>query len=153
MSISTNKGESSYIRPPPPNTDWNLLSPQCSDKLANVYVKYSLQASSTKIFRSCKLLGEWKTGFAWTQFLWSKNIKQRVWSRSYYNSDVESTVSGYSSALFSFFPSLGVMMLNDLSCLSWDKFPAAWALFIGRRWCINSENRVIAKLESQFIRL
>lgn len=45
----------------------------------------------------------------------------------------------------------GMLLPKDLPWLSWAKFNASWALFIGS--CIDSETCMIAKLESQLIRL
>lgn len=58
--ITTNKGKFSFVISPTstPQRACNLLSPKPSDKLASVYVEYSLQASFVKIFRLSKLLGE-----------------------------------------------------------------------------------------------
>lgn len=93
---------------------------------------------------------EEKAEFAWAQFPWSENIKQKETKAVV--AAIQCRLHCFRMQLCSISFILGLMMLlNDLPCLSWEKFNASWALFIGGGYCIDSENCVIAKLESQFI--
>lgn len=113
--------------------------------------KYSLQANCRKTCRLSTLLEENRKQLCMGR---SSSIKEYEakgdQSRSCCNSDVITTAGGCSSPLFSLFWGYCCWM----TCLvSVEVFPANGALYIGKGWCINSENCAIAKLKSQFIRL
>lgn len=85
------------------------------------------------------------------QFPWSKNIKHKHTKTGEATIQVLLPLFGMQLCSVSFI--WGLRLLNDLPWLRWDKSHASWALFFGRGWCIDSENCVMAKLESQFIKL
>lgn len=79
------------------------------------------------MFRRSKLLEE-KAEFAWAQFPWSENIKQKETKAGVAAIQCRLHYSGMQLCSISFI--LGLMMLlNDLPCLSSEKFNASWALY------------------------